>query len=195
MSRVLRGRVDVMDSKADRAIARRLRRVTALAALVTLFGGGGAFAQDRGGFTALVDIGVGVQTDTGIEETAVGLAGLNVGVGSFLTQDLAVMFRLSGTNVSYDFGALGDYGQVSGVAGPAVQWWLSDRFNVEAGAGVGFWNGAEDESRGLGLILGTGVTLLNRGKHNLQFGVQYAPAFTDPGTVHNIGFTFGYQFL
>ena len=28
----------------------------------------------------------------------------------------------------------------------------------------------------------------------MQVGVQYAPAFTDPGTVHNFGFTFGYQF-
>jgi hypothetical protein len=25
-------------------------------------------------------------------------------------------------------------------------------------------------------------------------GVEYAPAFTDSGTVHNLGFTFGYQF-
>jgi hypothetical protein len=45
------------------------------------------------------------------------------------------------------------------------------------------------------LILGAGVTIFNRGKHNLQLGVQYSPAFTDPGTVHNMGFTFGYQFL
>ena len=78
----------------------------------------------------------------------------------------------------------------------AVQYWLSNRFNIEAGAGVGFWNaGNDEEESGLGLILGAGITLFNRGKHNLQFGVQYAPAFTDPGTVHNLGFTFGYQFL
>ena len=41
-----------------------------------------------------------------------------------------------------------------------------------------------------------GVTVFNHGKHNLQVGVEYAPAFTDlVGTINNIGFTFGYQFL
>ena len=62
-------------------------------------------------------------------------------------------------------------------------------------AGFGYWRGDNDEnSRGFGLILGAGYSLWNRGKHNLQFGAQYLPAFTDPGTVHNFGFTLGYQF-
>ena len=83
----------------------------------------------------------------------------------------------------------------SGVAGGAVQWWLSDRLNIEAGAGFGFWRGDTDEDNtGFGLILGAGVPIFNRGKHSLQLGVQYAPAFTEPGTVHNFGLTFGYQF-
>ena len=42
--------------------------------------------------------------------------------------------------------------------------------------------------------LGAGYSIFNRGKHNVQLGVHYTPAFTDPGTVHNFGFTFGYQF-
>ena len=153
-----------------------------------------ATAQDRGGFTALVDLGVGVQNDSAIEESAVGLAGINAGVGAFLNRDLALLFRISGTNVSYELGG-GDYGQTSGVTGAALQYWLSDRFNVEAGGGVGFWSGSTDENNhGLGLIVGAGFSVFNRGKHNLQVGVQYAPAFTEPGTVHNLGFTFGYQF-
>jgi hypothetical protein len=170
-------------------------RGLALCVFVALLSGGRAFAQDRGGFTALVDLGVGVQNDSGIQETQAGLAGLNFGVGGFFTRDLAVMFRLTGTNVSYDFGAAGDYRQTSGVAGPTVQYWLSNRVNLEAGAGWGFWSGADEDETGPGLILGAGVTIFNRGKHNLQLGVQYSPAFTDPGTVHNMGFTFGYQFL
>ena len=106
------------------------------------------------------------------------------------------MFRLAGTNVSYDFGAAGDYGQAAGVAAPTVQYWLSDRVNIEAGVGWGFWSADTDENEtGLGVILGAGMTIVNRGKHNLQFGVQYSPAFTEPGTVHNLGFTIGYQFL
>jgi hypothetical protein len=173
-----------------------LSRVVILVVLTTVLTGSRAFAQDRGGFTALLDIGVGVQNDTAIHETGVGFAGLSGSAGGFLTRDLALMFRLSGTSVSYDFGAAGDYGQTSGVFGPAIQYWVSDRVNIEAGAGWGFWRADTDEDEtGLGLILGAGVTIFNRGKHNLQFGVQYSPAFTDPGTIHNVGFTFGYQFL
>jgi hypothetical protein len=153
-----------------------------------------AAAQDRGGFTALVEMGVGIQNDSAIEDTAVGLAGLGFGVGGFVNPNLAVMFRLTGTNVSYDLAGL-DYDQSSGVAGPVVQFWLSDRVNLEGGAGYGYWRGDnDDDSRGLGLILGAGVSILNRGKHNLQVGAHYLPAFTDPGTVHNFLFTLGYQF-
>ena len=173
----------------------KLIRCAVLVSVAMLFGSGYAVAQERGGFTALVDAGIGVQNDTSIQETAVGLAGVNLGVGGFLTPNLALIFRLAGTNVTYDLG-IGDYGQSSGVAAPAIQYWLTDRFNIEAGAGVGFWRGDTDEdATGLGLILGAGVTIFNRGKHNLQFGIQYVPAFTDPGTIHNVGFTFGYQFL
>ena len=154
-----------------------------------------AEAQDRGGFTALVDVGVGVQHDRTIKKTEVGLAGLNLGVGGFLTRDLAVMFRIVGVNASYDLGAAGYYRQVSGVGGASLQYWVSNRFNIEAGAGWGFWSVQTDEEAvGLGLIVGAAVSIFNRGKHNLQFGVLYAPAFTDPAPVHNVGFTFGYQF-
>jgi hypothetical protein len=168
-------------------------RAAVVAFIVVLFLSGRVSAQDRGGFTALVDLGVGVQSDSAIEETAVGVAGVQFGVGAFVNRDLAVMFRLVGTTVNYDLDGV-EYGQTSGVVGPAVQWWLSDRFNVEGGAGWGFWNGADDKDSGLGLLFGAGVSVFNRGKHNLQVGVQYVPAFTTPGTVHNLGFTFGYQF-
>src|SRR5687767_13486324 len=138
---------------------RMLVRVVGLFALATLLAGDHAVAQERGGFTALVDIGAGVQNDTSIQETKAGLAGLSFGVGGFFTRDLALMFRLTGTNVKYDFGAAGDYRQVSGVAGPTVQYWLSNRFNIEAGAGWGFWSGADEDETGPGLILGAGVTI------------------------------------
>ena len=168
-------------------------RILVLSALAVLVAAGRSDAQDRGGFTALVDLGLGVQSDSAIEETAVGLGGLGFGVGAFLNPNLAVMFRLTGTSVTYDLGE--DYGQSSGVGGGAVQYWLSDKLNVEAGAGLGYWRGDNDDSsRGLGLILGAGMSVWNRGKHNLQAGAHYLPAFTDPGTVHNFLFTLGYQF-
>jgi hypothetical protein len=177
----------------NRTSATFLRMAVAVAFVLSC-AGGRAFAQDRGGFTALVDLGVGVQNDTAIEESEVGLSGINFGVGGYLRDDLALMFRVAGTNVTHDL-AGGNYGQTSGFVGPSLQYWLSNRYNVEAGVGIGFWNADTDDDSGFGLLLGAGVTLFNRGKHNLQFGLHYAPAFTNPGNVHNVGFTFGYQFL
>jgi hypothetical protein len=144
---------------------------------------------DRSGFTILAELGAGVQHDDYYAESAGGLAGLNLGLGAFLTRDLALMFRFSGTTASF-----GPYSQVSGVAGPMVQYWLSDRVNLRAGGGVGFWSSDDDHETAFGLMLGVGVTVFNRGKHNLQIGFDYAPVFTD-SRIHNIGFTFGYQFL
>ena len=168
-------------------------RIVVCAAILIL-GSGRAIAQDRGGFTVLVDLGVGAQNDSAIAESAIGLAGLGFGAGAFLNENLAAMFRLSGTHVSYDLNGF-DYGQTSGFAGPAMQYWLSDQLNVEAGAGLGFWRGDNDDnSRGFGLLLGAGFSILNRGKHNVQVGAQYMPAFTAPGTVHSFGITLGYQF-
>lgn len=177
----------------------RVMRVVPLFVVALLVSQSPAFAQNgpnRGGFTVLVNAGLGIQHDAAFEETAVGVSGLNLGVGGFLTEDLGLLFRVSGTTASYDAGPFGDLTQVSGVVGATVQYWVSDRFNLEAGPGVGLWSidgGGSQE--GFGLILGAGLTLFNRGKHNLQVGIEYAPAFTDAGTVNNLGFTFGYQFL
>ena len=93
-------------------------------------------AVERRGFTILVNLGVGIQHDTAFEETAVGLGGANVGIGGFVRNNLAILGRFSGTNVSYDFSGQ----QVSGVMGATVQYWVSDLFHIEAGGGAGFWN-------------------------------------------------------
>jgi hypothetical protein len=147
-------------------------------------------AQERHGFTILVNLGVGIQHDTGFGESAVGWGGANVGIGGFVNNKLAILGRFSGTTVTYDsFGK-----QVSGVMGGTVQYWLSDLFHVEAGGGIGFWNWNFDSEIGTGLIFGAGVTVLDRGRHNLQVGAEYAPVFTDTSTVHNFCITFGYQF-
>jgi hypothetical protein len=168
-------------------------RTAAFAMSPSLFSQG--TATGRRGFTILANIGLGFQKDQGLEDSALGLAGINLGVGGFLNPNLGVMFRFSGTNVTYDFGGFGEVDQVSGVAGPAVQYWVSDKVAVEAGAGLGYWRTPDgDTERGLGLIFGVSTVIFRNRGHNLLAGVEYAPAFTDPGTVHNFGFTFGYQF-
>lgn len=148
----------------------------------------------REGFTVLVNLGLGFQTDEGYEESAIGLAGANVGVGGFLKENLALLFRISGTKVRYDFGAFGEVDQLSGVVGTTVQYWASDGLTLEGGLGLGYWRTADEFDRGLGLILGIGAVVFKKGTHNLVVGAEYAPAFTESATVHNFGITFGYQF-
>jgi hypothetical protein len=173
----------------------RLTQLVALSAIIVAVTAGNASAQtspDRGGFTFLVNLGAGIQNDKGIEETGVGVGGLNFGIGGFATPNLAILARYSGTSVSYDT-PVGDIGQISGVFAPTLQYWASDKVYLEGGVGAGVWVAEDESNSGLGLILGAGFTVWNRGKHNLQLGFEYAPAFTDPGTVHNVGITFGYQ--
>lgn len=145
---------------------------------------------DRGGFTLMLDLGLGLQHDAAIGTTESGLAGINLGIGGFLTDRLALLFRASGTNVAY-----GPVRQVSGTAGPALQYWANDRLSVTAGGGLGLWSVEDVNESGLGLVVGVHYAIWQSGRHSLFLGVDYAPAFTEPETVHNLGFLFGWQLL
>ena len=101
-------------------------------------------------------------------------------------------FRASGTTATYDFG-FGELTQTSGFAGPAIQYWVNERFALEGGVGVGIWDTEGGNDSGLGLLASGTYVFWTNGGHNLSLGLEYAPAFTDPDTVHNIGFVFGWQ--
>ena len=170
--------------------------------LATLIPAGAALAQaeqaattpqgpNRGGFTLLLTMGVGLQSNEMTDESTAGLGGLNLGIGGFVSPDLAVMFRASGTNVSFD-----NRDVVSGVGGVSVQYWANDVVNLEGGAGFGFANADPGtEESGFGLIIGAGFSFFHRGKNSLQVGVEYAPVFLDFGNVHNVSIAFGWQLL
>lgn len=143
---------------------------------------------ERSGFTLLLNLGLGLQKDGAFPESQTGLAGLNLGIGGFLNERTALWLRISGTNVSY-----GSFSQASGFGGPAVQHWVNDRFALEGGVGLGFWNVGGTTESGLGLLLGATYAFWTNGGHNLSLGLEYAPAFTDPETVHNFGLVFGWQ--
>lgn len=163
----------------------------------------GASAQEpasaRSGLTGLLSFGVGLQRDQSIRSTETGLGGLNLGVGAFLTDRAALMLRASGTNV-----ARASKRHVSGTAGISLQYWIHDRLRLEAGAGVGVLEilgsagleGLEVDPKrdsGFGLIFGTAFTLWRSVGHDFSIGLEYAPAFTDPDTVHNFGIVLGWQ--
>ena len=165
-----------------------MKRVLLIAALLLAVASPAA-AQIK--FTALANLGVGFQNDEFYGETANGLAGLNFGAGVFLTPDLAVLGRFSGTRVTFD---TVNIEQSSGVFGGTVQYWLNNWASIEAGVGYGRWKDEFDDSDGgFGLILGFGATVFQRGPHHVRAGFEYAPVFTD-FKVHNMGLTIGYQY-
>jgi hypothetical protein len=153
---------------------------------------------DRGGFTLFLSLGYGWQADSSLDETAAGLAGLNLGVGGFVTDDLALMFRISGTNVTYEFtgstaSADSTIDSVSGTGTLSAQYWLTDRFNIEGGLGYGAVDNDVREETGFGLLVAAGYAVIIQRRLGLQAGIEYAPVFIHSEPVHNIGFNVGFQ--
>lgn len=147
-------------------------------------------APNRSGFTMLLNLGVGFQHDAFFGQTETGVAGINLGLGGHVADKVAVMFRVSGTTVSY-----GSVSQTAGTVGATVQYWATDDFHLEIGGGIGLWAIEDTSEGGAGLIIGAGYSIWNNAGHNLYLGVEYAPAFTDPATIHNVGIVFGWQLL
>ncbi|MDT8369654.1 MAG: hypothetical protein RQ745_10640 [Longimicrobiales bacterium] len=151
---------------------------------------------DRGGFTLLTTIGFAIQKDAklkgaGLDGTNIGVAGLNLGIGGFVTDQVALLLRFSGMTAD-----IGPTLQTSGFFGPSLQYWPSDRWSIEAGIGGGF-SDIDNVSNdgGLGLLVAVGRTVFNSGSHNLHVGLEYVPVFTDPKMVHGFGLVFGWQLL
>ena len=145
-------------------------------------------APDRSGFTFLLNFGLGYQNDTDRDDPGM-MRAQNRGLGRFLRDDLALMFRLSYTNVSYE-----STRQTASTLGPTLQQWVNDRLYVEAGVGASYWSRGHRNGIGFGLNLGSSYSIWNQGRHSLFVGAEYAPVFTDD-PVHNAGLVFGWQLL
>jgi len=143
-----------------------------------------------GGFSMILSVGLGYQNDGSLPEAETGLAGLNLGLGGFVTDRVTIMFRVSGTNVDY-----GLYRQTSGFGGVGVGYWINPHFNVEGGLGLGFWGIDDSSDSGTGLLLAAKYSFYTKGKHSLGVGIEYAPAFVEPETIHNVGLVFAWQLL
>src|SRR2546429_567029 len=112
----------------------------ALLAFAVLLCSSPALAQDamivRKGFTAGLSLGVGaavVMPKTSAIDRELGLGGLNLEIGGFVSTRFALLLKLATVN----YGPFDDRLErgVSVVAGLAGQVWLSDRFNFIAGGG------------------------------------------------------------
>lgn len=155
---------------------------------------------NRGGFTLELGLGAGVTSvtrelsscfasstgsggcsDGSDTDTYAGFAPLSVGIGGFLSRDVALTLRSSGTSYfkSRDLWS-------SAFVGPAVQYWPMDTLSVGGGAGVGVWGPnpalsrrARDPKVGFALSLRAGVDPFGLRDHSFRIGVEVLPAFYD----------------
>ena len=118
---------------------------------------------ERSGLTLLLGSGVGINNDW---PRGLGFAGPSLGIGGFASKNVAVMVRgtgvFSNTHLSY-------------FTGLSMQYWMTNRFSVEGGPGVGVWlESLERGGEGFGLIIGASYTIIGGGMHGLQISAEYA---------------------
>ena len=93
----------------------------------------------RRGFTLGLSIGAGatfLSPKSGVNsKNDGGLGGINLSIGGFLNPDLALLLKVTGVNYGAFDSELST--GIAAVVGPAVEYWLSDHFNLVGGAGLG----------------------------------------------------------
>lgn len=156
-------------------------------------------AAERSGLTFEANVGVGslvISPDGGPSRTESGIAGLNLGIGGWLTHNVALTLRVAGLTYSEDGGSL-----TGGFLGGALQIWPHDHIWLGLGVGMGFAaleleNAPDpDPETGIGADFRLGFTPFVSGAHSLNFSVEVNPSFLDGGTLTGIGLLIGYQYL
>ena len=156
----------------------------------------------RRGFTLELNRGVGGVrlTDHMSDSTSsdVGLAGLSVGVGGWVSEKVAISGRLAGVTISEDDS------QFSAIfVGPSAQYWVDEHFWLGGGLGFGIAatdnSGTSDGLVGLGLDIRVGYTFSQNTQHTFNASLEINPSFLSEdgvsATATGIGMLFGYQYL
>lgn len=152
---------------------------------------------DRSGFTAGLSIGLGATNtspDEGEGETKLGLAGLNLDLGGYVTPQLAALVRFSGTQFSVDLGSSSEQ-FVNAFLGIVGQYWISDQLALEGGVGFAVYGpSAFGDSE---IDPETGFAITGRGTYRLAGGwqgsLELTPSFYDSATITGTALLIGYQ--
>jgi len=159
-------------------------------------------AVDRSGFTLELGIGYGLtHLRAPLDRTAnySSLAGLDLGVGVFVTERTALSLRIAGTSFMTPGEDAGDAAFVAGFLGPSVQYWFVDRAFFSAGAGVAVF-GTDDEMRrselGGAFDVRAGYSLYAAGAHSVQISAELTRGFYAGNVaVDGLSLQLGWQLL
>ena len=153
-------------------------------------------SPDRRGFTLSLDVGAGftrVAPDVDEAVSGTGPAGIDLGLGGWLSPSVALMVRLAGQQFTTEGGTT----LVAGYLGPSLQLMVSDRVFVAGGLGLGVLTDGDGQrgDRGVGLDLRVGIELAQWRQHALHIAVEAMPSWYDGGAVSTLGFQVGWQYL
>jgi hypothetical protein len=157
----------------------------------------------RSGLTFEANIGLGfiwARNEGRDSDTEGALAGLNLGLGGWLNDRMAVTGRIAGATFSPSDGVR----FTQGFAGPSLQYWTDDHVWVGAGVGLGFARitvdgfGSDSET-GFALDLRAGYTFSQNTESTWNVSIEYTPAFFEVDgrslQINSFGILFGYQHL
>jgi len=163
----------------------------------------------RSGMTFEASLGVGwmriTDNDSDDSLTSDLGAGIGLGVGGWVSPQLAITGRISGTSTTFDeFSSGGEsirYNQY--FVGGAVQYWVDDHFWFGGGAGIAVlaasFMGESDSINGFGFQGRAGYSFSTGSENTFNVQLELTPGFYSEdnggGTVTGVGIMVGYQHL
>jgi hypothetical protein len=146
----------------------------------------------RQGFTLQLSLGVAWVKAFGAEQTKVALGGLNLELGGFISEDVAVVAKIVAANpMLFDEADAG----IVGAFGVAGQFWLSDNAALTAGLGFAFVGASSGDAVQLGApLLGFNWFPIALKRHGLGLAVEITPGFTKDISfvAYQVGFAWQY---
>ncbi|MCX5742342.1 MAG: hypothetical protein NT062_07585 [Proteobacteria bacterium] len=159
----------------------------------------------------------GLGGDSTSSDSRAALGG-NIGIGGFVSPNLAITLRIASVNYTYDAndGQGGRYTDSAIFAGPSVQYWVNQ--NLWVGGGIGYaiahtsytndfgdTGDSINDPTGVSLDLRAGYTFWKQFRNSLNVSAEYTPGFygeDDLGALGKVSYQlngfavlFGYQYL
>lgn len=153
------------------------------------------------GMTFELNLGLGwvrASANDTSDTSNLGIGGLSLGVGGWVSPKLAITGRIAGVTLSENGARLSDI-----FFGPSAQYWIDDHFWLGGGAGLGILavsnNANSDSITGVGLDLRIGYTFSAGSENTINASFELNPGFFSENgssaTFTGIGILLGYQHL